>query len=186
MPALHPGHRSGRYYGGIDMVEAASTRVLAANRIYFSLIFITENINISRIGISVIQASGTGGRLGIYRNDDQNGWPKELFHDAGIVNTSTTGIKEIAINLETPAGWYWIAGLFDGTPTLTGKTSGEHSRFYVGVPNIVAGSYMAIYDYDYGTLPETIPLIYPEYGGTSGNNTHFPGAVPYFWFRTGV
>lgn len=186
MPPLHPGIRTGRYYGGIDMVEAASSRTIESNRIYFSIIQVPKEITITRVGCEIMSPSGNYGRLGIYYNDDHQGWPGKLFYDAGLIDISTGGTKEISIDLSVSPGWYWLAANFDGQPTLRAKTTGEYSRFYTGTPNIVAGSYMAIYDYQFGPFPSRINILYPEYGGTSGNNTHFPGSVPYLWFRIGV
>lgn len=186
MPPLHPGLRNGRYYGGIDLIETVSTRQIESDRIYFSIIFLPEQTTITRIGCEVVSAGGTYGRLGIYFNDDTMGWPRKLLYDAGLIDTSTSGLKEIAITLDVSPGWYWLAGLFNGQPSLRGKSTGEYNRAYTGTPNIVAGNFMPIYNYTFGLLPNIIPVLRPEYGGTSGNNTHFPGNVPYFWFRVGV
>jgi hypothetical protein len=73
--------------------------------------------------IAVVVTTGAAGslvRLGIY-NSNSAGYPGNLFFDAGTVDSSTTGLKEITVNQTLQPGRYWLAGVGQGgTPTLTG------------------------------------------------------------------
>lgn len=64
--------------------------------------------SIDRLGCEVTTAAATAvGRLGIYE-DDGTGRPGVLLLDAGTVDASTTGAKEIAIaTLALPDPLYW-------------------------------------------------------------------------------
>lgn len=76
-----------------------------------------------RIGVEVttLAASSTV-RLGIYA-DGTDGLPGTLLLDAGTVDTTTTGFKEITISQALTAGRWWLAAVSQGAaPTV--RTNG--------------------------------------------------------------
>lgn len=70
---------------------------------------VANTITIDRIGIEITTAFAAAVyRLGI-RNDD-GGYPGALLLDAGTIDASTTGFKEITISQLLSAGKYWFTG----------------------------------------------------------------------------
>lgn len=64
---------------------------------------------IDRIGIEVTTGSAaTTVRLGIYSPDPDSGLPRRLLLDAGTVASTSTGFKEIVVDLNVPAGLLWV------------------------------------------------------------------------------
>ena len=70
-----------------------------------------DGMSIDRIGAVVSTSAATSlMRLGVYE-DDGGGQPGNLLVDAGTVDTSTTGLKEIVIAETLTAGIWWLAGV---------------------------------------------------------------------------
>lgn len=75
------------------------------------------------VEITTAGAVGSVVRLGVYI-DDGNGAPGELLLDAGTVDSTTIGVKTLALDgqsgrpspLWVPAGRYWLVGVPQGTP----------------------------------------------------------------------
>jgi hypothetical protein len=71
--------------------------------------FFDRTCTIDRIGIEVTTGSAaTTVRLGIYSPDPNSGLPRRLLLDAGTVDSSSTGFKEIVVNLDIPVGLVWV------------------------------------------------------------------------------
>lgn len=107
---------TGRFY---DSRFSASTTTLAisANVLYASPFYVPKTKTFTSINIEVTTlAAASSIRLGIY--SDTNGVPNALLLDAGTVSSASTGGKTIAISQSLPAGWYWLVGVGNGTPTL--------------------------------------------------------------------
>lgn len=128
IPRIHfetKGHRvrfkSGLYYASPSSTYANNAGV--ANQVRVSPFVVAKSTAFDRIGCEVQAAGGgTTVRLMIYA-DDGNGFPGVLVLDAGTIDSSTTGFKEITIN-QTLHGMYWIgAKPIGGTPTLRGLSS---------------------------------------------------------------
>ncbi len=101
-------YTSGRYYIGNGQASAATSQSSIDDSLRTSPILIARDIQIDRIGVHVLTAQATGStRLGIYESGD-DGLPGKLLIDAGTVDTSTTGFKEItiAVTLRGPR-IYW-------------------------------------------------------------------------------
>lgn len=69
--------------------------------------WVDREIHLTRIGITVTSGADTGRtvRLGLYA--DSNGRPGEVVVDAGTVDASTTGYKELVIDVTLTPGRYW-------------------------------------------------------------------------------
>ena len=105
---------------------ASGTQV--KDRLIFTPLFISSAITIDRIGAEVVSGgvSGTTYRLGVY-SSNSNDEPGSLLLDAGTIDTSTTGLKQITISLTLSAGLYYICGANQGsagTPTMRIMNSG--------------------------------------------------------------
>lgn len=107
---------SGRYYGALGYL-VGQTQTLSANRLFAQPIFIGNSVNLDRIGIEVTTAvASTNIRLLIY--SDLNGLPNNLLLNAGVVDSSTTGVKELTITQFVSSGVYWLVCVSNGAPTV--------------------------------------------------------------------
>jgi hypothetical protein len=80
-------------------------------------IVIRETMTIDRIGVEVttVGSAGSVTRLGVWR--DNNGVPGLLLLDAGTVDSTTTGLREITISQLLTPGIYWLGACSQGSPT---------------------------------------------------------------------
>lgn len=91
---------------------------LVADRIYYIPILVEETTTYIRIGVNVTATPAGTVDLRIYAWN--NGVPGSLILDAGAVDTSTLGAKEITISKELTLGYYFLAFRGTGTPKLSG------------------------------------------------------------------
>ena len=103
----------------------------------------------------------TLGRLGIYSDDDY--YPGSLALDAGEVDLSTSGAKEIVINQALSPGLYWLVLLVNNWTDLT-ATKSEWVPGFHGMPS--SG----------GNNPGVLLAKSQAYGGLP---TPFPGGGSY-------
>ena len=107
---------SGAWYGPTSYYEASGGAV-TNNRLRGCYFPVTTDVTIDRIGISVNTAGAAGSviRLGIYRDDGAIG-PDALVLDAGTLDSTTTGRKEIVISQALTPDNYWLMLAGQGTP----------------------------------------------------------------------
>lgn len=125
-----PFFRSGKYYGTPGTTSTASPTL---NNCRVSPLVVPVAISIDRIGLEVttLGAGGAVGRLGIW-NDDGNGYPSTVLLDAGTIDATGTGVKEITLSPAqalTP-GIYWIGAACQGA-TFSWRTVSS-AQFGVG------------------------------------------------------
>lgn len=163
MPLGVPG--TGQYFRA---VANQTTAVATLNRLCYTPVEIATPITVDRIGISCTSlVNPSTVRLGIYASA-ANGYPGALILDAGTVDTSTTGVKEITISQAITARRFWLAAVAQtGTPTTRVATAGKMfglgfmSTFSSGVgpttnSALIATNPDSIYeDSVTGTLPAT-------------------------------
>lgn len=112
---LHPG-------GG-----QASHAAVGLNVLYLRKMLVPASLTFDRISCEItVTGAGSAVRLGIY-NCDANGFPSTRVIDAGTVDASTSGVKEIAINQALAAGVYCVCAVAQG--------AGCNIRTQVGVVN---------------------------------------------------
>lgn len=106
-----------------------TTGVTVASRMYFTPIDVGKSFTMDRIGCGItLGAASSVIRLGIYRSG-ANGFPDALLLDAGTVDSSTTGNKELTISQAVPAGRFWLAAVAQGgTPTCNVVTTATSGR----------------------------------------------------------
>lgn len=122
-----PGVVDGRYYGPANLISSPSGPTVTANRLYAVPFRAGAAVTWNRIGINVTAQAGTLARLGIYQNSA--GVPGALVADLGTVATDTTGAKELTISQSLNADiFYWLAAIFDGTPTVNGISAASSSN----------------------------------------------------------
>jgi hypothetical protein len=62
--------------------------------------------------------------MGAYSDDD--GIPGSLIFDAGTVDSTTTGIKEITTSQTLPAGRFWLAAVVQGAASTLALLAGTN------------------------------------------------------------
>lgn len=93
----------------VSMGSNVVNQIIPENVIFYSPIYLSNSANVDRIAIEVASSASPNGvaRLGIY-DSDSNGLPGNLIVDAGIVSTSTVGVKQAVVS-ETLEGLKWLA-----------------------------------------------------------------------------
>jgi hypothetical protein len=124
----------GRYYG--NPVASVTTFPEANNNLILTPWRFETSISIDRIAIDVTTGGTVGSvtRLGVYA--DNNGIPGTLLIDAGTVDSTSTGVKELTIALTLAPGLYYFASASQGAPAT-------QPTIRVGAPLISAGSTVA-------------------------------------------
>ena len=154
-----PGH----YYG---LCQGTNTSVLDVDKLYGQYFALPRGATFDRIGIDVhTGAADKHVRLGIYKDDDLDGYPESLVLDAGVVDVATSGEKTIIIDQHLEPGLYFLAFISDGTPTLwLTSTPGYPSP--LGLGSTIAYPVFVYYKsaVGYGALPD------PFTAGGSGTN----------------
>lgn len=150
---------SGRYDSpGLYYHNKLSNGNLTPDRIYALKIFIKETRIFDRISIDMTSAGAAGklGRLGIY--DEVDSLPGNLVLDAGQMDLSGSGVKEIVIYQQLTPGFYWITFLMNsvgGTEAFR-RYSRSEAPIIIGCSD-PGGTHstLGVYrDYTYGALPD--------------------------------
>jgi hypothetical protein len=104
---------------------ARSAFAATADRLTVVPFHVPKNQQFIRIGAEVtVAAAASSIRLGIY-NIGSNGLPTTLVLDAGTIDSSTTGAKELTIDVTLPGGLYGLAAVAQGgAPTVRTITGG--------------------------------------------------------------
>ena len=135
--SIRPRFRAALYYGTPNVVTLGNT-AFTLNRVMYTPVWLTAGEPFDRIAINVNTLAATAlTRLGIYADDGNNG-PGTLLLDAGTVDCSTTGDKEITITFTAPkTDIYWLAAVAQtaaatikshGTPWFLGGINAANVR----------------------------------------------------------
>lgn len=114
-PQMHPRLKTGSAYYIIPQGQQGAG-TLTQGLMRSVPILLPGGITLDRISMEVTTASaGTTARLGIYA-DSGYGYPGALMLDAGTIDASTTGMKEITISQAiTIPGVYWLVCAAQGS-----------------------------------------------------------------------
>ena len=97
---VEPVLATARYYQGNLRVGELATGGGIDDRLRLSPWWIPHDVAVDRIGVEVTTGQATGStRLGIYESGS-DGLPDKLLIDAGTIDSSTTGFKEITIDVK--------------------------------------------------------------------------------------
>lgn len=171
-PPIHPGVVENRFYGPAVTEPLVSDSNVSNALVAVPLAYPT-GISWNRIGVEVTAAAAGGSaRLGIYSND--NARPGKLLLDAGFVTIDTVGKKEIVINFQNPADWFWLVVVTSQSCSFLSAT-GDLDGALLGLTDpsastgTIGGSVGAM---PYGVLPQEFPTI-----------TEDAQRPPYIWLR---
>jgi hypothetical protein len=141
-----------------------------SNTIYALPLTITRRVTVTRIGMAVATGAVGNGRLGIY--EDANGNPGRLVLDAGTVDTSTLGQKEITISQVLRPGLYWLVLVTNGTVSVT-IFGGTDIVPILGFTSALARSLSKTRTFTYAALP----------ADESAQTYAFATSAPVLWVR---
>jgi len=97
---------------------AVTSSTLTTGHLVWTPIYVGKAMTYIRISTYVSSAATAGSaRLGIY-GMGADYWPDALLLDAGTVDVSVMGLKEVVISLALAPGWYWTAFVADYTGML--------------------------------------------------------------------
>lgn len=100
---------SGWYYDGSVATYATATSTLAANTVTYQPFLVGAPITVDRVMVEVTTAGASNLVLGIF-NDTGACAPGTVLLDAGVVDPSSTGVKEATVSQALAAGTlYWLA-----------------------------------------------------------------------------
>lgn len=172
----HPGLTTGRYYGSSADGNTLTTTQYGANVIYAIPIFLSTGLNFNRVGLEVTSRGLFGannGRMALYNNDASTGLPGTLAVDLGQFGVTTTGAKEIAVNVNVSGTqFFWLVCMFDGTVTVRSTTSSTGSFILGRATTSGTGINCVTASFTFGAFPSTFPTAE---GATSN--------PPFMWFR---
>jgi hypothetical protein len=111
---------NGSYFTG-DMAGAITTKT-GLSTSYLFRAFIPRAMTVDRIGLEVTTLLNPSTiRLAIYT--DVNDVPTALILDAGTIDSSTTGYKEITISQALNPGWVWLGACASSASTAVVRAS---------------------------------------------------------------
>jgi len=160
--------RTGNYYGSFITGAAQTTQGIAsANSLRAFPFYLPKTTTFDRIAVRVTTlATGTTPRLrlGIYE-DNGNNYPGKLVLDAGEVDVSTTGVKEVIINTTLQGGklyWLTLVGQ-DTTALVVAATAAGDVIPVLGYELDLSGTPLSGWavTQTYGALPATYPTGSP-------------------------
>lgn len=124
---------TGRYYSPVG--GTPSTAATAINTAVALPYMVPAACLLDRIAVEVTTAAASGTcRLGIYADD--NGTPGALLLDAGTVDTSTTGAKEITISKRLDSGLVWLVATNQGAAATLRAVSGVQAPEGIGAISV--------------------------------------------------
>ena len=160
--------RTGNYYGSFITGAAQTTQGIAsANSLRAFPSYLPKTTKFDRIAIRVTTlATGVTPRLrlGIYE-DNGNNYPGKLVLDAGEIDVSTTGVKEVIINTTLQGGklyWLTLVGQ-DTTALVVAATAAGDVIPVLGYELDLSGTPLSGWavTQTYGALPATYPTGSP-------------------------
>ena len=135
--------RAGYYHSHVD-ANGKSTLALTADRIYFIPVVIGTSNTYTRIGVEVtILGALATARIGIYEVGT-DGNPGALVLDAGTIDASTTGEKEITI-AQVIHGLYYLCVITDVACTVRASSVEGLYRAFGTVSSISATDTIYLY-----------------------------------------
>jgi hypothetical protein len=166
--------RAGRYY--LFPLGDWTTLTLSANFLHAVPFFTPVARTATRLAIQVTTAVAGQARLGVYQ-DDGSVYPGSLIRDAGVVDTGTTGFREItALTISLLANvLYWLVITTSANPHISASSAGTLWQILGLGPDLNApsGNSWSV-AFPFGPLPATFPT------GASISTTALPRIALFF------
>ena len=145
---------TGKYLAGSTIANPSSETAEIADRLTAGPFLLRQDTIVDRIGVHVLTSQVSAStRLGIYESL-ANGLPGALILDAGTVDTSITGFKEITINQALLGSrYYWTAFVQSVSNVgLRSRQSGVSLGYSGGGDNAAIASVKR--DFTFAALPD--------------------------------
>ncbi|MEM2174275.1 MAG: hypothetical protein QXI58_01425 [Candidatus Micrarchaeia archaeon] len=159
--------KEGRYYpAGHSNALALTTATPSANVLLAFPLIIPVSTTFDQIAINVTTAKTGQARLGIYRDNNNQVYPGSLILDAGVIDTGTTGVKILSIDLTLTPGLYWAAYVTNAGPTVRAIAVGG-SLPILGFDSTLGTASGVGYSisYTFNPLPQNFPSEAGVYSG---------------------
>jgi hypothetical protein len=171
VPSSETGAVRTPFRGGLWTAPAtesqAGTLALVVDTLYAMPLYVPVTAFCQAIGISVTAgAAASSIRMGIYA--DSGGLPGDLIVDAGVVSGVNTSEVALALTNWLRPGWYWLAVLTDGTPTVRGLAPGISLLGHATNIDSTVGSPGVSVAQAYGALPTPFTPGATQLGANSG------------------
>ncbi len=113
----------GAYLVGMPL-QSTGTLAIAAENIYASPFWVARNMSVDRLALQITVAAAAGKfmRLGLYTSTSAL-LPSTLIVGSDAIAADATGVKTATIDVDLTRGWYHVAVLSDGTPTIRGAAN---------------------------------------------------------------
>ncbi len=112
----HPGYAANLYYPSIFPQYNITGSAVTADILYLTPFLVGVTATFTRIGLEVTSLASGAARLGIY--NFTGGLPGPLVLDAGTINTGSAAVLEVTISQKLAPGWYFLAVVFNATPSV--------------------------------------------------------------------
>jgi hypothetical protein len=116
------GYRSGRFY--TSTTTSALSFAVIANTLYATPFLALTRVTFTKLSLYVTAGvAATNARIGMYTTSSSAAAPASLLagSDTGSFSTAAAGLQEVTgLSITLSPGFYWIASMFSGTPTVMG------------------------------------------------------------------
>jgi hypothetical protein len=145
---------SGYYSTGPFALGSPNT--MSQDTMWLTPIYAPVAVPLASIGLQVTTAvASTTIRLGIYA-DNGSGMPGALILDAGTIDSSTTGFKEITISQAVGPGLLWLAGVAHTGAPSTAMHGTDQGGLSTSSSSDIANS-SSIPGYTQASVTSTLP-----------------------------
>lgn len=159
----------GLYYGPLGV---PATGTPTAGQLALAPFDLSRMAVLTSVVAEVTTAGSAGAvvRLGIYADNGSGLWPDALILDAGTIDASTVGNKEITLAAAKalPPGRYWVGGASQGAPTTAPvlRTVGTNGAEFL--PSASASASNIPTGAANNSITDALPASFtPAYGTTS-------------------
>lgn len=129
-------------YWNPDGFNVSGNRAPTQSTVEYSPMFIPYVIVIDRLAVKVnTLAAASTVRLGIY-SDTGTAAPGALVLDAGTIDSTATGVKQITVSLTLPRGLYWRALVSQGGAPTMQKAAAEAAATLLGLTDATFASFV--------------------------------------------
>lgn len=163
---VFPTFKSGSYYSHANADVGGS---YALNRLMFVPLLVSKRggLGVDRIGVQITGALAGGAvRLGVYALDPASGGPGALLFEAGVVDATANGWKEITLGQVLPTPMVWLGMVAQGANVSVQRWSTNGTYMFVGTT--IGGGCTPFLDGVAGALPalanayQLAALTYPR------------------------
>jgi len=151
---------NGNYHTNALGAGSLTSAPIQANRLFAMPFPVPVTQKFDRIAVNITMGATGVCRLGIYADNGRT-YPGTLILNAGEINTGTNGGQQFTVSQTLHAGIYWLACLFNATPSISNVPAGAVVHLGRSLSQIAgeAQSGWTILSFPYGNLPSPFPTM---------------------------